>query len=394
MVARHSTPLGVPPPGPGAGGPVVIDLRERSLERYAYLLPRQFHEAGYAVHVRPRLDVIGDLDDYRGRYAKLVLGIPGVKVERSFSAEPSAALYVTDRPSRLPDAPWRGVLEVNYDWYGAPADALAAPYPTHPNQYESGAVRRLGDLRDHPRTFGALFAGNVSPDRYGDGPITEVFGLLPRAGVVAALWERTPAGQLFRPAPPPGLQEGKGTLDDLERIAGGGGGDRVVSLDRWRVHDDDWLSLLARAAFFVAPPGIQVPHSHNIVEAMAVGTVPITNYGHLMRPALTDREALLFTTADDLAACVRRALAMEEEERRAMRAAAAAYYDAHLAPASFAARLEQAVAESDGMSIPLYAWDEEGARAAVGRAAARRHDVAPPKQEVGWSLGPDILSPN
>lgn len=369
MVARHTPTPGAPPPG--FRGTAVFDLRERSLERYAYLIPRLFYEAGYRTHIRPQLDVIGD-PGYVGRYAKRVLTIPGATVGRGRPVDLETALYVTDRPYRQTGRPWGAILTVDYDWYGAPENALVIPYTMHPNQYETGEARRASAYRSSDRPIGVLFAGNADPTQYAAGPIVDVFGLLPRAEVAAALRDRTPVGRLCCPPPPPEIEGRKGTLSDLLRaveVETAGATGYVVAPDGWRIRDGDWLALLARSSFFVAAPGVKAPLCHNVIEALAVGTVPITNYGHLMRPALTDREALLFSTADGLAACLRRALGMPEGERRVMSAAAAAYYDTHLAPESFGTRVERGAEGASGAVIPLYANSGNRTVRAAGRPA-------------------------
>ncbi|MDT0632206.1 glycosyltransferase [Rubrivirga litoralis] len=335
--ALHRPAPGGPPDGPGSGFAVVIDLREPSIERYLYTLARTFHEAGYAVHTSAR-------PAYRhveNTYGRLTRTLPGGHLGRGRGADPARTLYVTDRPACVPNRPWRAVLPVDYDFYGAPADALVAPYTMHPLVYDRGDHRpsNLAALRARARSVGVLFLGNNSVGSYSSGPVVDVFRLTPRAPLLAkldGLMKSIPA-----PADAP-LVGGvpRGTPDD---IAAGAAADQAVQTDGWRVADEEFLRALALASFFVAAPGVAIPHSHNIVEAMAVGTVPVTGYGHFMRPALTDREAVLFS-GGDIREAVERALAMPEAERAEMSAAAAVYYDNHLSGAAFGRRVEAALA--------------------------------------------------
>lgn len=69
--------------------------------------------------------------------------------------------------------------------------------------------------------------------------------------------------------------------------------------------------MLASADFFLCQPGEIMPQCHNIVEAMAVGTIPLTNYPDWLSPPLVDgREALVFDTFASLDAAVTRAMAI------------------------------------------------------------------------------------
>ena len=75
--------------------------------------------------------------------------------------------------------------------------------------------------------------------------------------------------------------------------------------------------------------------SHNIIEAMAVGSIPITQYPELFFPPLEDGvNCLVFSGEADLASTVQRAMDLSEQRRQALSQAAARYYDEHLSPSS------------------------------------------------------------
>lgn len=347
--ALHRPAPGGPPSGPGNGHGVVVDLRDTSIGRHLYSAVRAFHEAGYDVWtgVRPAYPR-GHVEH---KYSRLARTLPGGRLGRGRGAVPARTIYVTDRPDRVPNRPWRAVLPIDYDFYGAPEDAFTIPYPMHPLVYIRGEHKpsHLAALREAPRPIGVLFLGNDAAGSYSTGPVADVFGLTPRAPLLAKL------GSLMTAVPPPpniraadgGTQ--RGTAADLIESATA---DQAVRADGWRISDEEFLRAVASAAFFIAAPGVTLPFSHNIVESMAVGTVPITEYGHMLRPALTDREAVLFSDGN-MRAAVERALSMPESERVAMSKAAAAYYDDHLSGAAFGRRVEAAIA-THVPSGPLY----------------------------------------
>ncbi|MFH5803254.1 glycosyltransferase [Alienimonas sp. DA493] len=360
LAAGHRPVAGDPPPGPGAGGTVVLDLRERPLDRYPYSLGRLLFEGGYRVHLRVRSERFGRGD----KYGRELLALPGLTVETTRrgrpagvpDGDPARILWITEDPAAdVPDRPFRAVIRLRYDWAAAPAGALVLPFPLHPDHYRPAPQSRplddLAALRARDRTVGALFAGAADPGVYGSGPIRETFHLVPRAALLAAL-----EGRPHAPSPLPPAESGnaRSALHAALRRQGGTTRDRFVRPDGWKIGADEWLASLAEADFFLAPPGYRIPFSHNLTEALAVGTVPITNYGHLMRPALTDREALLFNTPEQLTERLREALAMPVDQRRAMGRAAAAYYDAHLAPAAFAGRLERLIETAEATPPTLY----------------------------------------
>jgi hypothetical protein len=95
----------------------------------------------------------------------------------------------------------------------------------------------------------------------------------------------------------------------------------------------NWLATVAKASFFLACPGVRYPMSHNLIEALAVGSVPITQYPELFFPALEDgKNCLVYRGEADLTAVVKKAMAMDVEQIRQLSAGAVAYYEAYLDP--------------------------------------------------------------
>jgi hypothetical protein len=98
----------------------------------------------------------------------------------------------------------------------------------------------------------------------------------------------------------------------------------------------EYMDAMANADFFVCPPGWRMPHSHNLIEAMSVGTIPLTNYFSYMKPSLTpDTNCLAFATVEELESVVNRALNMPAEGIATLREGVLAYYEQYLEPKSF-----------------------------------------------------------
>jgi hypothetical protein len=122
------------------------------------------------------------------------------------------------------------------------------------------------------------------------------------------------------------------------------------------IEEPDWLDTLARSDFFLSPPGIVMPMCHNIIEAMAVGTIPITNYPEWMRPNLVHMQnCIVFDDEADLIRKMQLALSLNESEIARMRANVIDYYRKHLDPRSFVRGLE-ARPERD-ITVLLYTED-------------------------------------
>ena len=242
-------------------------------------------------------------------------------------------LVVTDSPERVEcrhDLLWR----VDYRMAPQVADDGATvhlPYPMSPMVLEQGGLERLATLRDGPRPVRILFAGHFERVHYDRPDVHERrFGKRNRWALLEHL---RAAGRTVEPA----------SRAELEGVLSGGGGrEGIVVVDSARVPvaPREWLTLVAQADFFFCPPGRIMPPCHNLVEALAVGTVPITNSPEWFWPVLGDgRECLAFDTTASLDRAVDRALAMPDADVAAMRAAAIAYHDRHLDLRRIASRL-------------------------------------------------------
>ena len=105
---------------------------------------------------------------------------------------------------------------------------------------------------------------------------------------------------------------------------------------------EHYFKALWECDFVLSPPGWCMPVSHNLIEAMFCGAIPITNGGAFMAGPLTDGlNCLEFEDAVGLVSVIERALAMDSGEVSRMQQAGWDYYDRFLGPAAFAQRMLQ-----------------------------------------------------
>ena len=83
-----------------------------------------------------------------------------------------------------------------------------------------------------------------------------------------------------------------------------------------------------------------MPHSHNLIEGMSQGAIPILPYGELMCPPLeSEVNCLSFATLDELDDAVDAALSMSPTRVAEMRASVLRYYREVLSPAAVGAQI-------------------------------------------------------
>jgi hypothetical protein len=144
----------------------------------------------------------------------------------------------------------------------------------------------------------------------------------------------------------------------------------VTASSEVRIEPQDWLSTLAMADFFLSPPGIVMPMCHNIIEAMAVGTIPITNYPEWLDPHLKHMEnCIVFDDRGDLIAKMKRVLEMTPEEIARLRSNVIDYYDTYMRPETFIRRVEA----STDREVPILMYTERNMAKNPGKLG--RHSI-------------------
>jgi hypothetical protein len=200
-----------------------------------------------------------------------------------------------------------------------------APYFAHPNFYLAGMHETCRGLRASRRSVRLFFAGTHAIDAY---RTSFLFPMLSRSEIVDFI--RTRYAVL---------------LDKVMEVLTPGGhrfvfsvtGNTKNSIDKHKLDLNAYLEKLAASDFFLCPPGFMVPHSHNVIEAMSVGAIPVCNYGQYLHPPLVDGvNCLAFDTLDELDAVLTRIDSLKDEEILNLRRGVIEYYDGCVDPSVFA----------------------------------------------------------
>jgi hypothetical protein len=302
-------------------------LRESGRLPFAVLNP--FVRAGYEVRVydilRSRLAAFyqraeADLPEP----ARLTLEMPGVEFTSRIPDDAGGFLYLFDRPlDAARGCAWKRRVQVRFDlfapyWLRQP---VIAPYGMHPAQAMRATPDVLERLRASPRRMRAMFAGDSKG--YVRNRVRYPGPKLPRLEVLTTLKERLGDAVVAVSG-----------SEQIEHLCEPGFVDGfVLSESGSGISPSEWLPTLAKADFFLCPPGIVMPMCHNVIEAMAVGTIPLIGYAEWLHPNLEHLvNCIVFDGKDDLVEKMRLALSMPEPQVKAIRANVVAYYESHLRP--------------------------------------------------------------
>jgi hypothetical protein len=208
---------------------------------------------------------------------------------------------------------------------------IALPYSHHPSVWNSGEDQRFVDYRQQPRPWRLFFGGNFQQSAY--RRIRKFTRIKPidRYSLMNLAFDyfgdRT------------NRIVGEQQLANQQLVSCNGF--VVIDSDVYRLPASRWLGVLATAEFFLAAPGCDYPFSHNCVEALAVGTIPILEYDQLFYPALQDGvNCITYRGAQGFIEAMERLENMSSTAVQALRVGAIAYYEEHLSPTAFTRLLE------------------------------------------------------
>ncbi len=312
--------------------------------RLLYLLLSAFAYNGYQIRL---FDNVTSED--LGKYGRLIHSLESLTLTETTPSATEEWIYLFDKEDkRVSKLPWHKKVQVRYDvfsryWFSKP---IIMPYPVHPVHAAAVLERRLGKYRSCRRDISIFFSGDTKG--YTRNRIRYPNAKLPRLEVINTILERMGEDVLH--------------VKDMSVLDIGPNGARtrkcvIVDTNETWVEEGAWLGYLARADFFLSPPGIVMPMCHNIIEAMAIGAVPITNYPEWFTPSLTDMEnCIVFEDRDDLINKLKRALAMNEEEISRMRTNVLNYYETFLMPDTFVHRIASTKDNKITVLIPTEAY--------------------------------------
>jgi len=285
--------------------------------RYIFALVREFELNGLIACYRNHFPLLSNMR-YK-RYKSLLLNAP-FRVVNGIADLPkgSIAAIVTDR-KRI-QAPHTKLIRISYDRrLPATPTEMVMPFKPYPKLYH-----RLDSLKevdmDRRRPWRVFFAGTVNK-RYARSTLRKQFGKMSRVETLETVRKQLRTEEFHE-------------LDSLAEIVRGHR--FIITSKALRVAPERWFDVLAKSEFFLACPGGAMPICHNVVEAVAVGSIPILEYPEYLDPVLQPGvNCLTFTGKANLLETMRRALEMDHAHIAELRKGAVAYYREHLAPGTF-----------------------------------------------------------
>ena len=194
------------------------------------------------------------------------------------------------------------------------------PYRIHPDNLMNSGYAHIGEARRSSRQWMLFFAGNTDPKKYDKVDVSEGHGVLTRHVLIETIKGYYGDEKTY-------LVDPNNTADIIQD------GYATIDFSRNPIDNSRWLATLAKAHFFVAAPGVHMPMSHNVIEAMAVGTIPLLEYADYFDPPLEHRvNCITFSGETGLKAALKEIKELNADEIEQMREAVIQYFKEFLSP--------------------------------------------------------------
>lgn len=238
---------------------VYIDCRKLYFNRYLSNLLRYFHDSEYTIYLPNDKILIEKLYYKKGEFAftNIILSF-NVKIGKPKTLDENCNLQLE---------------KLSNDYYSDQRNIFKkynVPIGKHPEMYISP-----DPIKSCSKKNIVFFIGNVNDCQYNSSDFQKEWGIPNRY-------------QSFNYAKGINNYFEIKSKNELFEIISFGDKPLLVLIDKFRLNTFDYSQLLSVSRFFLALPGIIVPESHNLLESMEHGVIPIIHekYARLFCPPL------------------------------------------------------------------------------------------------------------
>lgn len=304
---------------------IFLDVCDIALNRYLYSFLKFFQINGYTVYLPKNKDIISVLSQKNGefQYASWLLEEDFVKF---------------GTPEREKTELWLEANQLSNDYFSGLMgnsdleNTYHVPISEYPYLYHMDSWQTEFEP-NHSRKRSVFMIGNCNGEIYSKFSKSGFFEIPDRSETAEFLYEKPYYKEIDSPEE---LNEFCDSRDDARLIL-------IDTSRKFQIGGYELKAALASFYYYLALPGIEVPHSHNIAEAMSVGCIPILhkNYAALMSPKLINGvNCLIYKDLNDLDFLMKSFFKLKEAELRQMQDKVFEYYKEHLSPSAVVGKIE------------------------------------------------------
>jgi hypothetical protein len=322
---------------------LIVHIEDFNHGRYGFQLINYLYLAGYHIAFYKSWSFLIKLHGYD----RWIFKLPGVSVFKkkiTNTQKPVDFLFLTKNKNVKAPVACNITFELNLDYFSKKQDSatsvLRLPFFIHPfmNKYP---LTKKQKKRNRILFYGcddAVYDTEVIKNRFRLMSRSDVFRIIEKSGL-----------DFISPDSYELLEQ---QLNDPEIT---NAFFFLNSSDVW-IPGQRWMNIISSFDFFISTPGVYMPHSHNVIEAMSVGTIPIIQYGNWFNPSLTDSvNCVSYNSITDLIRIINSVSGLTNERILQLRDGVSQYYNDHITPINFSKRLNML----DSNNIKLYFNAEE-----------------------------------
>lgn len=311
---------------------IYFDIKEHKLERYYYSLLKSFNDANYTIYLLHHFKVICFFKQFGNKFFTL----PNLKLKFFIDKNLQHKVITDNHASK-----YKNGIHINYDIYSNSNNSkFVFPFAISPETEKFINHETINSFRNRERKIKIFFSGNLDEKSYNN--LHQRFNLMSRTETIKIATHH--------------LKEKALEITDfnqLKQLLEAKYINKFVFTNwKWnptdnfhleaRIPNNQWIETLSYCDFFLCCPGVSMPMSHNAIEAMAVGTIPLISYGEYFYPNLIDKiNCVLYKDETDLKQALDYILNSKEEDLLTIRKNVIEYYNKHLNPSSFIKKFEQ-----------------------------------------------------
>jgi len=302
--------------------------------RYAYMTLNIFNNGGYTVYLYKKMN----FRNYRylGNYGRLIYSIKNLKIINVLPENTEEIIYAFDTyVKEAIERKWKKKVYVNIlkSPHYVLGNVTSIPYYFHPLMYKNKQNKIVHTFRSNTRKIKIFFGGNFTAKYYDNSDLKTYYNQMTRREGIRAALSLGEHIEVFENA------------DHFhKRIYGEDFINKCIILQTdhtFPIKPRDWLNIVSSSNFFLCLSGTDLPMCHNVIESMAVGTIPIIAYQDWFFPPLEHKKnAILYSGKEDLIVKIQEVLAMSVEEIKQLQQNTIEYYEKYLTTDNFIKRFE------------------------------------------------------
>lgn len=305
---------------------IFIDVSGIAINRYLYNFIKFFQLNNYTVYLPKNKEIINQLCKNKGEflYASWLIEEGIVKFTSSDKFKGNIKLS----SKQLSNDYFSSFF--NHD-FGK--NTYHVPMSEFPGIYHNSFLQEEFSI-DLKRKRSVFMVGNIDKTYYGNISKENIFDIPSRRTIADFIYKQQ-------------YYEKVNSIFEIENFIRSAADNRVLLIDtfsNFEIEGEQLKKMLKEFDFYLALPGIIIPQSHNLIEAMSVGCVPILHktYVKLIRPVLQDNlNCIVYNNVQELDKILSNLSNYKNVQVINLRKNVITYYNEYLAPAAVVKKIEE-----------------------------------------------------